>query len=95
MTDFGNAYTNALRNIKIADVKMVIPQRRAIVDSQRGRCYFCQKSLGEGICHFEMIEGPDPKTGVVSKSLRALCVSCYFDVNHGLKKPVKEPKKKE
>ncbi|VVB79927.1 Uncharacterised protein [uncultured archaeon] len=90
-------YLGALRNSKMKDVKIVMPQKRGIVDAQRNRCYVCQKTLSAGICHFEEIEGPDPKSGANSRALRAVCSPCYFDIKTGKKPVIKsaqpEPKK--
>ncbi len=82
----GNSYLDLMRNTKTKDVKVVIPQKRQIVEEQHHRCYICHKALSEGICHFKDVHGPDPKSGSPSVGLRALCASCYFDVNAG-KKP--------
>lgn len=76
----GSGYLDLLRNTKTADVKVVVPKRRAVVEAQRSRCYVCHKALSEGICHFEEIDGPDPKTGANSRDLRAVCSSCFFDL---------------
>ena len=51
----------------------------------------CEKSLGNEICNFGEVEGPDMVTGKVSKELRAICPHCYFSLG---KNPVKVSKKK-
>ena len=90
----GSTYLDLLRNTKTTDVKVVLPQKRQVVEDQRHRCYVCHKALSEGICHFKEVEGPDPKTGANSKGLRALCASCYFDFSHG-KNPTIQPLSQE
>jgi len=82
----GSSYLDLLRNTKTKDIKVVLPQKRGVVEAQRNRCFICQKTLSEGICHFEEIDGPDPKTGANSRGLRALCPSCYFDLGRAKKK---------
>ena len=47
------------------------------------------KALSEGMCFFRELHGPDPKTSTPSFGLRALCASCYFDVNQGKKPEIK------
>lgn len=96
----GNTYVDLLRNSgKTADVKIVLPQKRQVVEDQRHRCFICHKALSEGMCFFRELHGPDPKTSIPSFGLRALCASCYFDVNQGKKPEIKplanEQKSKE
>lgn len=87
-----NDYINVLRKSKTNNVKIALSPRRQIVEKQHKRCYICEKSLSNMTCYFEIVEGPDMKTGVVSKELRALCPSCRFSLG---KNPVKKSGKRE
>ncbi|MFH1503412.1 MAG: hypothetical protein ABIE36_02030 [Candidatus Diapherotrites archaeon] len=85
-----NAYVDALRNSKTSDTKMILSPKRQIVENQKGKCYVCEKTLGNAMCYFSVVEGPDMNTGINSKELRAICPSCYFSLG---KNPVKQEKK--
>lgn len=85
-----NSYVDALRGSKVSDTKTILSPKRQIVKNQKERCYMCEKSLGNAMCYFADIQGPDMNTGLPSKGTRAVCSSCFF----GLKEnPVKETKK--
>jgi hypothetical protein len=84
-------YVDALKKSKINNVPMKRSPRREIIDHQKGRCYMCEKYLGPEITNFGEVEGPDMVSGLVSKELRAICSSCYFNLG---KNPVKVAKKK-
>ncbi len=85
-----NAYVDALRNSKTSNTKMILSPKRQIVEHQKERCYMCEKSLGNIMCYFAVIEGPDVNTGINSKELRAICPPCYFGLGEN---PVKQVKK--
>ena len=85
-----NPYIDALRNSKISNTKTILSPKRQIVKDQKEKCYMCEKSLGNEMCYFAEIQGPDLNTGVQSKSMRAVCPSCSFALGEN---PVKEVKK--
>lgn len=87
-----NAYIDALRNSKINPVKLNSSPKRQVFENQKGRCYMCEKSLGNDVCHYAVVEGPDMKTNIPSKEMRAICPACYFRLGPN---PVKVIKKKE
>lgn len=84
-----NSYVDALRG-KEKDTKTILSPKRQIVKSQRERCYMCEKSLGNEMCYFAEIQGPDMNTGIQSKEMRAVCSTCSFGLG---KDPVKQVKK--
>jgi hypothetical protein len=84
-----NTYIDALRG-KEKNTKTILSPKRQIVKDQKERCYMCEKSLGNEMCYFAEIEGPDMNTGLSSKGMRAICASCSFSLG---KNPVKEVKK--
>lgn len=88
MTD--NAYIEALKKSPMRDVKMISSPKRQIVQNQKGKCYMCERPLSDVMCQYEVVEGPDMKTGMPSKELRALCAACF---THSGKNPKKEMKK--
>ena len=83
-----NAYLDALRglqkNSKIdiakkrtpiqspPEIKLIVSPRRKIVEDQKNRCFVCNKSLNDVLCHFTAISGPE---------LRAVCPKCYFGLD--------------
>lgn len=77
MTD--NAYINALNksNLK-SNAKISHSPKGQIILDQKDRCYLCDKSFGNTMRYFSTISGPDPKTGIPSKGVRAICTDCYF-----------------
>jgi hypothetical protein len=84
-----NGYVDALRG-KESNTKTILSPKRQIVKNQKERCYMCEKSLGNEMCYFAEITGPDMNTGIQAKEMRAVCSTCSF----GLKEnPVKEVKK--
>ena len=85
-----NTYVDALRNSKVSDTKTILSPKRQVVKEQKERCYMCEKSLGNAMCYFAEIQGPDMNTGIQSKSMRAICASCSFSLG---KDPVKQVKK--
>jgi hypothetical protein len=85
-----NTYVDALRNSKVSDTKTILSPKRQVVKEQKERCYMCEKSLGNAMCYFAEIQGPDMNTGIQSKSTRAICASCSFALG---KDPVKVVKK--
>jgi PP-loop superfamily ATP-utilizing enzyme len=86
-----NAYVNALNKTKIGNAKISTSPKRMIVQNQKDKCYMCEKSLGTSMCHYAIIQGPDMRTGVNSKEMRALCPQCFFRLD---KNPVKQVRKK-
>jgi hypothetical protein len=84
-----NAYVDALRG-KEKDTKTILSPKRQVVKEQKERCYMCEKSLGNAMCYFAEIQGPDMNTGIQSKSMRAICATCSFSLG---KDPVKLVKK--
>ncbi len=84
-------YVDALKKSKINNVPIKRSPKREIIENQKGRCYMCEKYLGNEITNFAEVEGPDMKTGKISKELRALCSSCFFGLG---KNPVKVLRKK-
>lgn len=85
-----NAYVDALRSSKTSDTKTILSPKRQVVKDQKERCYMCEKSLGNAMCYFAEIQGPDMNTGIQSKSMRAICATCSFALG---KDPVKQLKK--
>jgi len=85
-----NVYVDALRSSKTSDTKTIHSPKRQIVKDQKERCYMCEKSLGNEMCYFAEIQGPDMNTGIQSKSMRAICATCSFSLG---KEPVKQVKK--
>ena len=85
-----NTYVDALRNSKVSDTKTILSPKRQVVKEQKERCYMCEKSLGNAMCYFAEIQGPDMNTGIQSKSMRAICATCSFALG---KDPVKQAKK--
>jgi hypothetical protein len=85
-----NNYVEALRNSKVSDTKTILSPKRQIVKEQKERCYMCEKSLGNAMCYFAEIEGPDMNTGIQSKGTRAICATCSFGLG---KNPVKVVKR--
>jgi len=73
-----NAYVDALRNSKTSNTKTILSPRRQIVEHQKGRCYMCEKTLGNAMCYFAEVQGPDMNTGITSKEMRAICPPCFF-----------------
>jgi hypothetical protein len=53
----------------------------------------CKKILHE-ITNFAEVEGPDMKTGKISKELRALCSSCFFRIRKKSSKSFKKKNRK-
>jgi hypothetical protein len=91
MTD--NAYVDALKKSHINKIEMKTSPKRLIVEYQRNKCYMCEKNLKDSMCYFSIIQGPDPKTGLPSKEMRAVCATCRFKLGNN---PVKQaPKPKE
>jgi hypothetical protein len=84
-------YVDALKKSKINNIPMKRSPRRELIEHQKGRCYMCEKYLGTEMTNFGEVEGPDMVTGLVSKELRAICPSCYFNL---AKNPVKVARKK-
>ena len=84
-----NSYVDALRG-KEKDTKTILSPKRQVVKDQKERCYMCEKSLGNAMCYFAEIEGPDMNTGIQSKSMRAICATCSFALGEN---PVKQAKK--
>jgi hypothetical protein len=84
-------YVDALKKSKINNIPMKLSPKREIIEHQKGRCYMCEKIMGNEIRNFGIVEGPDMVTGLVSKELRAICPSCYFNLG---KNPVKVARKK-
>ena len=89
LTKMTNTYVDALRG-KEKNTKTILSPKRQIVKDQKERCYMCEKSLGNAMCYFAEIEGPDMNTGIQSKGTRAICSSCSFALG---KNPVKASKK--
>ncbi|MCX6750417.1 MAG: hypothetical protein NTZ83_03090 [Candidatus Pacearchaeota archaeon] len=85
-----NTYVDALRNSKVSNTKTILSPKRQIVKEQKEKCYMCEKSLGNEMCYFAEIQGPDMNTGIQSKSMRAICATCSFALG---KDPVKVIKK--
>jgi len=85
----GNSYVDVLRG-KENNTKTILSPKRQIVKEQKERCYMCEKSLGNAMCYFAEIEGPDMNTGIQSKSMRAICATCSFALG---KDPVKQVRK--
>ena len=85
-----NTYVDALRNSKVSDTKTILSPKRQVVKEQKERCYMCEKSLGNAMCYFAEIEGPDMNTGIQSKGMRAVCATCSFSLG---KNPVKVVKR--
>jgi hypothetical protein len=85
-----NTYVDALRNSKVSDTKTILSPKRQIVKEQKEKCYMCEKSLGNAMCYFAEIQGPDMNTGIQSKGMRAICATCSFSLG---KDPVKVVKK--
>jgi hypothetical protein len=85
-----NSYVDALRNSKVSDTKTILSPKRQVVKDQKERCYMCEKSLGNAMCYFAEIQGPDMNTGLPSKGTRAICATCSFALG---KDPVKLVKK--
>lgn len=85
-----NAYVDALRTSKTNDTKTILSPKRQIVKDQRERCYMCEKSLGNAMCYFAEVQGPDMNTGLPSNGMRAICSTCFFALG---KNPVKQVKK--
>ncbi len=83
-----NIYIDTLQKSKIRrDVKMAVSPKREIVVNQKNKCYLCEKNLGSTMCHFAIVFGPDPKTGIPSNDMRALCPHCFYGLG---KNPVKK-----
>jgi len=85
-----NSYIDALKGSKVSDTKVILSPKRQIVKNQKERCYMCEKSLGNEMCYFAEIQGPDMNTGIQSREMRAVCSTCSFALG---KDPVKQPKK--
>ena len=85
-----NAYVDALRSSKTSDTKPILSPRRQIVKNQKEKCYMCEKNLGNAMCYFAEIQGPDINTGMPGKETRAICSSCFFSLG---KNPVKETRR--
>ena len=85
-----NAYVDALRNAGTSNTKTILSPKRQVVKDQKERCYMCEKSLGNAMCYFAEIQGPDMNTGLPSKGTRAICATCSFALG---KDPVKVVKK--
>lgn len=85
-----NAYVDALKGSKVSNTKTILSPKRQVVKDQKERCYMCEKSLGNAMCYFAEIQGPDMNTGIQSKSMRAICATCSFALG---KDPVKVVKK--
>ncbi len=85
-----NAYVDALRSSKTSNTPVILSPKRQIVKDQKERCYMCEKSLGNAMCYFAEIQGPDMNTGLPSMGTRAICSACFFSLG---KNPIKQPKK--
>lgn len=85
-----NAYVDALRDSGTSNTKTILSPKRQVVKDQKERCYMCEKSLGNAMCYFAEINGPDMNTGLPGKEMRAVCSTCFFALG---KNPVKESKK--
>ena len=85
-----NAYVDALRDSGTSNTKTILSPKRQVVKDQKERCYMCEKSLGNAMCYFAEINGPDMNTGLPSSGMRAVCSTCFFALG---KNPVKESKK--
>ena len=85
-----NSYVDALKNSKVGNTKTILSPKRQIVKEQKERCYMCEKSLGNAMCYFAEIQGPDMNTGLPSNGTRAICASCFFALG---KNPVKQVRK--
>lgn len=84
-----NNYVDVLRG-KEKNTKTILSPKRQIVKDQKERCYMCEKSLGNAMCYFAEVEGPDMNTGLPSKGMRALCSVCFLNLG---KNPVKQSRK--
>ncbi|MGY4884581.1 MAG: hypothetical protein ACP5NZ_03310 [Nanobdellota archaeon] len=85
----GNTYVDALRG-KEKDTKTILSPKRQIVERQKGRCYMCERNLGNAMCYFAEVQGPDMDTGINSNEMRAICPPCFFALG---KNPVKQARK--
>src|SRR3989344_3062690 len=90
-TKINIAEKRVAQSVKPMNVKINMSPKRQIIEYQQGRCYMCETSLGNGMCNFTIIKGPDPKNNLPTKEMRAVCMNCFFKLG---KDPVKEPKKK-
>ena len=89
ITKMTNTYVDALRG-KEKNTKTILSPKRQIVKDQKERCYLCEKSLGNAMCYFAEVEGPDMNTGLPGKGMRALCSVCFLNLG---KNPVKQSRK--
>ena len=83
-------YIDALKKSKVSDTKTILSPKRQIVENQKGRCFMCEKSLGNAMCYFADVQGPNMNTGINSKEMRAICPPCFFALG---KEPIKQLKK--
>lgn len=84
-----NSYIDALKG-KENKTQTILSPKRQIVKYQKEKCYMCEKNLGNAMCYFAEIEGPDINTGINGKSTRAICSACFFSLG---KNPVKQARK--
>jgi hypothetical protein len=89
LTKMTNSYVDALRG-RENKTQTILSPKRQIVKDQKEKCYMCEKSLGNAMCYFAEIEGPDMNTGLPSRGTRAICSACFFALG---KNPVKQVKK--
>ena len=84
-----NSYIDALKG-KENKTQTILSPKRQIVKYQKEKCYMCEKNLGNAMCYFAEIEGPDMNTGINGKSTRAICSACFFSLG---KNPVKQARR--
>ncbi len=89
LTKMANSYVDALRGHE-KKTETILSPKRQIVKYQKEKCYMCEKNLGNAMCYFAEIEGPDINTGINGRSTRAICSSCFFSLG---KNPIKQVKK--
>lgn len=89
LTKMTNSYVDVLRG-RENKTQTILSPKRQIVKDQKEKCYMCEKSLGNAMCYFAEVQGPDMNTGLPSNSVRAICASCFFALG---KNPVKIAKK--